>query len=566
MLNQQFKSMQINNRFLIVFLFVFAGSALMSQTLEQDLLNKYQDYRQRLEDEFIVISPDVELYGVNIPAIDRKTEEWGSRNLRWSDGNSNFNNYISMLVTEITLLKQFNRDYQSSLNTLVYTFLAIERLDLYSEYNLRKFWDKKILHDGDSINAYIKYPADINGFMLRDDVSLGFWMQYYPHFGIKFGKPNEALTKTNTYFSVFQQGIEPMQAMSQDNVIRMLEALALTHHLMGKESIQNIPLKFINPLIPLYLKEQGIMTSDSVDFQKWTEDLTTRLIKNMQQPENQSAMCFKPWYSIGRESKNQFLSILSTRWYMTNPIRERHVAEGSGNDMGIFINAYGLGEYGKRLTGKNNFHFERSENGLKKWLFNMAVFKEIPLPLGAAIPLPKNWDDVLPRTLAATANTNRTCKKVFSQLRDKRADHTFEHMIMTNYLMNKEALSGFYQPGTKMWIEDSTFIADILAAAPPNGPFSDTTKPNYSVHWCTSSRVIWPAHEPSKRATKDYEFAGIDYLMLHNLYRLVYGGENYYLNLNPVRKRDMNFKKYTPEGKQQNSQFFIHAPVIIREK
>jgi hypothetical protein len=558
--------MQIN-KWIVIFVFLaFGAESLMSQSLEKDLLEKYQDYRQRLENEFIVISPDVELYGVNIPAIDRKTDPYGNKNLRWSDGNSNFNNYISMLVTEIALLKQYNHDYQTSLNALVYTFLAIERLDLYSEYNLRKFWDKKILHDGDSINAYIKYPADINGFMLRDDVSLGFWMQYYPHFGMEFGKLDDDLTKTNKYFSVFQQGIEPMQAMSQDNVIRMLETLALTHHLMGKESIYNIPLNFINPLIPHYLTEQGIMTNDSVDFKRWTEDLTSRLIKNMQQPEDQVAMCFKPWYGIGRESKNQFLSILSTRWYMTNTIRERHVAEGSGNDMGIFINAYGLGEYGNRLTGKNDFHFEGSAYGLKKLLFNMAVFKEIPLPLGASIPLPKNYDDVLPRTLAASANISSNRNDIFLQLRDKRADHTFEHMIMTNYLMNKEDLAEFYHPGTKMWIEDSTFIADILAEAPPNGPFSDTSKANYSVHWSTSSRVIWPAHEPSKRATKDFEFAGIDYLMLHNLYRLVYGGENYYLNLKPVRKRDMNFKKYTPEGKQQNSQFFIHAPIIIREK
>lgn len=544
----------------------FGAEYLMAQTLEQNLLEKYLNYRQRLENEFVVISSDVELYGVNIPAIDRKTDTYGNQNLRWSDGNSNFNNYISMLVTEIVLLKKFGNDYQTSLNELIYTFLAIERLDLYSEYNLRKFWDNKILHEGDSINAYIKYPADINGFMLRDDVSLGFWMRYYPHFGMEFGKLDENLTKTNKYFSVFQQGIEPMQAMSQDNVIRMLEALALTHHLMEKEPIYNVPMNFINPLIPHYLITQDIMTEDSVDFKRWTEDIATRLIKNMQQPENQVKMCLKPWYKIGQESSNQFLSILSTRWYMTNPIRRKPVAEGSGNDFGIFINAYGLGEYGKRLTGKDEFHFQGSESGLSKWLFNMAVYKEIRLPIGASIPLPKNWDDVLPRTLAASANINSNRKKIFLQLRDKRADHTFEHMIMTNYLMNKAELADFYHPGTAMWIEDSIFIADILAEAPPNGPFSDTSMANYSVHWCTSSRVIWPAHEPSKRATKDFEFAGIDYLMLHNLYRLVYGGDNYYLNLNPVRKRDMNFNKYTKEGMQENSEFFIHAPVIVREK
>ncbi|MGC9330799.1 MAG: hypothetical protein ACP5DZ_02855, partial [Bacteroidales bacterium] len=176
-------------------------------------MKKYNHYRERLETEFVVVSPDVEYYGVNIPAVDRFCDKWGYNYLSWSDGNSNFNNYIMLLVTEIELLKRNGQDYNASLAALFYTFLALERLDLYSEYNLRLYHDKQILYDGNAINEYIYYPGDINGFMIRDDVSFGFWMSNHKHFGLDFGEPDEAMTKTNKYRSIFQKGTIPMQGM-----------------------------------------------------------------------------------------------------------------------------------------------------------------------------------------------------------------------------------------------------------------------------------------------------------------------------------------------------------------
>lgn len=551
---------------ILVFIFCFVGVQTYSQTVENELLNKYSYYKQRYQNEFIVISSDVEQYGVNIPAIDRKTDANGNVTLRWSDGNSNFNNYIISLVTEIELLKRNDRDYYPSLTELLYSMLAIERLDLYSEYNLRVFWDDKILYNGDSINAYIKYPADINGFMLRDDVSIGFWMAYHDHFGIEFGTPSEDVRKTNKYYSVFQQGIEPMQAMSQDNSIRMLEALNVCQHLMGKEYIGNISLEFVNRLIPHYLMDQGILQGDTIDFSLWAEDISSRLIKNMHQPNEQVAMMYKPWMSIGRTKENNFGAIFSTRWYMTNPVRKRRVAEGSGNDMGIYINAHGLGESGKVLTGRDEFHHENSDRGMLKWLFKTAVYKELRFPIGGAIQLPKHWDDVLPRTLAYIGNVDAWNRDIFYLLRDKRSDHTYEHMFMICYLLNKDELEKEYHPGTKMWKEDSSFVADILREAPENGPFSDSSRADYSLHWSTSSRVIWPADEPTHRSRKNFEFAGLDYLMLHNLYRLVYGGEDFYVNYRPVRKKKCYNNRYTGEGMQMNKQYFIHAPVIFETK
>jgi hypothetical protein len=98
--------------------------------------------------------------------------------------------------------------------------------------------------------------------------------------------------------------------------------------------------------------------------------------------------------------------------------------------------------------------------------------------------------------------------------------------------------------------------------APPEGPFSDTSRAGFSIHWSTSSRLIWPSDELTHRASKNYEFAGIDYMLLYNLYRLVYGGDEYYLNINPVRKKNKSVNMYTREGEISNKMYFQHAPVI----
>jgi hypothetical protein len=557
----------LNVKYLLPLFLIFLTVPNFAQNVENELMKKYSYLKQRYQNEYIVISSDVEHYGVNIPAIDKKIDPWGNETLRWSDGNSNFNNYIILLTTEIELLKRHGKDYYPSLTELLYAFIAIERLDLYSEYNLRVFWDDKILHEGDSTNSYIRYPADINGFMLRDDVSFGFWMTFHNHFGIEFGEPTEDFRKTNKYFSVFQKGIEPMQAMSQDNTIRMLEALAVCHTFMGKEYVGHIPVNYINRLIPDYLREKGIMSADSVDFALWAEDISARLIRNTQQPEEQAEMVFKPWKSLGHPEKNSLLSLISTRWYITNPIRKQPVAEGSGEDFGVYINAYGFGEAGKAITGRDEFHFENSDRGMLKWLFKVAVFKELRLPLGGAIQLPKNWDDVLPRTLASIADIDGWKEDVFFLLRDKRSKLTYEHMFMINYLMNMEELDEVYHSGCDIWQEDSAFMADLLLQAPLNGPFSDTSRAGYNVHWSTSSRVIWPTDIPNRRSGKNFEFAGLDYLVLHNLYRLVYGGEEYNLDYKPVRKRDVNGNnKYTREGMDGNKLYFKHAPVIMIKK
>lgn len=548
--------------FIIVIFVVFADFMSQAQDAHTAMLKKYQHYRERLENEFVVVSPDVEYYGVNHPAVDRFSDKWGYNHLSWSDGNSNFNNYIILLVTEIELLKRNNQPYEKSLAALLYAMLALERLDLYSEYNLRMHQGHKIWHNGDSVTGYIKYPADINGFMTRDDVSFGFWMSNHRHFGFDLGEPNENLSKTNKYRSAFQEGEISIQANSQDVVIHILEAMAVMEHFMDKEYIGDIPVNFINDMIPDYLKSKDIWCHDVIDFSAWAKDMSLRFLNNVQQDENQQATVFKPWYKVGRMSNNQFMSLFSTRWYILNPVTGDYVLEGSGNDFGIMVNAYGFVRTVENITDRRDLHLENSNKSFLRWLFRTVFYKEFKLPLGAAIALPRNWDDNKTRSLAAFGNVHGEYSPVFFALREIGLKHRYRYYILTNYLLNQDKLRNVYHPHTQMWEEDSTWFADVLQLAPPDGPFSDTTREHYSVYWSTSSRIVWPQDAPTWRGAKRFEYAGMDYMVLHNLYRLVYCDKPYYPDYEPVRI-NQNYAGWMSQlDNQINKKVFFHAPVI----
>ncbi|MDY0315748.1 MAG: hypothetical protein RBR32_11800, partial [Bacteroidales bacterium] len=202
----------------ILFLFTLSTSYIFANTT--DSLNaKYINYRNRLLNEWVIICSDVEQFGVNIPAVDRRVDKSGNVDwISWSDGNSNFNHWLGLLSTEYRLLKNNKQDYQETLSFLIYALFALERLDLYSEYTLRK------LHNTEADKTdfeLIKYPEDINGFLIRDDVSLGFWKQYYKHFNKEYGYYNKTKNGTNRYLSIFQKGVIPQQGMSQDNIVRL---------------------------------------------------------------------------------------------------------------------------------------------------------------------------------------------------------------------------------------------------------------------------------------------------------------------------------------------------------
>lgn len=542
---------------LLIFLLALANLMLAQETA--DIHSKYQLYRSRLLDDWIVTSENVEQFGVNIPAMDRRLDSNGKRIwISWSDGNANFNHWLGVLSTEYRLLKDNGRDYDETLKLLVYALLSIERLDLYSEYALRCHHGLVSLDTSD-VSDFVKYPEDINGFLIRDDVSLGFWIQYHDKFGIDCGAINQKKEGTSRYLSVFQNGVISKQGMSQDNISYMMQGLAVVKALVDDESLANVPIKFINPYIPDYLSGKGIFSNDSVHFGLWVDDIVDRLVGHVyhEYPERRLSMKINKTMKA-RPYENVMGSLMSTRWYVTNPVTNDMVAEGNGEDMGVWINSYGIAEAATKLTGKN-YHNDGSNYGLNKYVFVSALFKDARVLGLGGLPIPYTINDYMTRALATVGDINRGGRKstrLFYLLDDKREKWTYEQNPLILYLLYKEKYSKIYYRGVKLYDDDEVFYSRLLSQAPLGCPSTDSTREDWSPYWSTTSRMNWPKNTGRVDCNNVWEFSGMDFMYLYNLYRLVFCPDGYDLD----RIQEKNQRQYIVPEMQEADVMYFHLP------
>ncbi|MDD3741928.1 MAG: hypothetical protein PHH30_11895 [Bacteroidales bacterium] len=544
----------------IILLLSTCNSIIAQNTSE--LSDKYVNYRNRLLEEWIIVSPEVEQFGVNIPAVDRILDSLGNpRWVSWSDGNSNFNHWLGILSTEYRLLKNNGQDYQETLSMLVYTMLALERLDLYSEYTLRKH------HKTESFKTeyeLIKYPEDINGFLIRDDVSLGFWRQYFRHFKSEYGWHNKTGDGTNRYLSVFQKGVIAKEGMSQDNIIYLLQSLALVKTLVDDENISKIELNFINDYIPDYLKTKGILNGKTISFDRWVDDLTDRLVRRCFHEYPEQEVVLKITTGKAHPSKTKFGGIMSSYWYIANPVTNDLVAEGNGEDMGVWMNSYGIAEAGNFITGKQSYHSDGSEKGLNAYLFKALLFKNLKFLKHGGFPVPDNIDDYMFRALASISDINwdESSYDLLYLLGDKRLGWTYEHNPLILYLLHTEKYKKVYAPGIEFYENDKKYYQELLGFAPFNGPSTDYTRIDYHPFWSSSSRLNWPNNAGNRNAKDVRDYAGMDYMFLYNLYRLVFEPEAYIL---PIDRRNEIVTKSAitypvPELKGIDAEFYYLPP------
>ncbi len=527
------------------------------------LFEKYLTYRNRLLNEWIIISPNVEQFGVNIPAVDRKIDTTGKPTwVSWSDGNCNFNHWLSILATEYRLLKNNNQNYEQTLTMLIYSLLAIERLDLYSEYCLRKSHQltDSIVDD----YMYIHYPEDINGFLIRDDVSLGFWRQYHKHFKAEYGWHKKTNDGTNTYLSVFHKGVIKKEGMSQDNIIYMLQSLALIKNLVDNESISTIKINFINNYIPRYLHDKNIVYNDTVHFDIWIDDITDRIVKRMQHPYPEQEIVLKFNNNFRAQPRKLNIGgVINSRWYLMNPVTNDLVAEGNGEDMGVWMNSYGVAEAANFITGKN-YHFDKSEKGLNAYLFKALLLKNLKILKVAGFPVPDAIDDYMFRTLASIAdiNWNKDSYNLLFLLGDKRKVWTYEHNLLILLILHQNKYSEIFYPESEIFKTYKEYYSELLSYAPESGPSTDYRRKDYHPYWSSSSRLNWPDYQGRRNIKRVQEYAGLDYLFLYNLYRLVFYPNNYSLPLDSKNAiKDMDFEKYKkPNMKGIDAEFFYMPP------
>jgi hypothetical protein len=473
---------------------------------QNDNLTKYWKYRDRLRNRFMVVSGNVENPGVNIPAA---FINYTDNIADWGDANSNMSHYLSVLATELWLLKNNNQDYSTTLKELYYAMLAMERLDTYSEYQIR-------------ISKNLPNPAvdaanDINGFHLRDDITSGFWSNNSSHFGV------------SDYQSCFRQKTpqNDLYECSQDVIYHNMEGLALVAKLIGTESVSGIPVTFTNNYIPNRLTSVGIKSGNSINFSLWAQDFMKRYIRWVQD------WTIKIFWG------------LPSHWYVLNAVTGDLVRDGNGNDadMGGFYH-YGIIKAGEAITGQTDL---RVYGGILPAAVTEKVYTDLFRTHSVQVPPPPNpililvdvifggayqninFDDYKLRSLSATGNVLGA--ETFSILRTHRDNYNFRkpgyfpcyENIPLQYLVLHDPNYTVMTVAGNVYNSDKVLYENLLNSAPLCGPAS-----NCGVYdWTSRSRCVWPERLGEFPSSSNVAYSGLDYMMLHNLYYIAFRKEDF---------------------------------------
>jgi hypothetical protein len=532
---------KVHAKIVLALILLSSVLSLQAQSPNKINLEKYWRYRERLVKDFVVVTPSNGA-GTNIPAVGLFLDDNGNKQLlHWDDANSNISHYLSMLATEYKLLKEQGHNYQKTVNELYMALVAIDRLDRTSESYFRS--------DG-SVSE-----EDLNGWMIRDDVNQDFWNQYYERLG--FSDASDGY-----YHSVFKDGAGKgyqKQSLSQDNVYHLLEGLALVNALVESE----------------YIEEP---TPALIDFPQFAKTLTFRVIKMMQHTvpiyrintgDNFTCLLSKPskwdWvlspaWALMQQTNYEALCSIKSRWYIQNPVTGNLAEEGSGDEFDTWLYfCYGVEQAGNKILGagydvglapssgwlQREVFFSILDGSYKDDAGDVAVvFKALVgngildfIGSAAGIPpgvIPLAVNDDIVHSLIGRVEIDPYKVKTLAAIGNIGGEETFwklrgELTRYSHFMLMYIALHGAptnYAPGNTEYEADKQYFESLLSLAPCRGPRSYSINPHddYSFEWSAESRLVWPEYK-GRHSGLRVEINGLDYMMLYNLYSLVYGAD-----------------------------------------
>lgn len=223
----------------------------LGQTDQEDL-EKYWHYRSRFLGEdgyggFISVGP---ARGQSLPSSSRDItrdclRDWqliqtgverreGNGIYRWGDGTVHLGYYLAMLAMEYHNLEAANANTSATVRELYYALKAYERLDTLAEVNLG-------------------LPADLNGFFLRDDVPLDFYVDETQANGLRFQHLEKGGYEClGSDFSKPRNTVDNGTYVSQDQVTSLLFGFAFVKKFAGNVVYQKAPDEKFGDLAMLY--------------------------------------------------------------------------------------------------------------------------------------------------------------------------------------------------------------------------------------------------------------------------------------------------------------------------
>jgi hypothetical protein len=471
------------------------GVPAIGQT-PSDNLDKYWDYRTRFFDKFILdIDPNSLPTGAPPNGINLPSGLYTSSMVKWGDTGIKTGRYITAMATEYKLLQLESLDNSNPQEKIYRALNAINRLDSYAE----PFYGCGVSGDPPCYDY-----TNINGFFIRDDVDETFFDYWATH-----GK-SDWENRDSESDHEHEDGIL-MNEMSQDQVI---------HLMMGHSVVK----EFVDATITY-----EDFPCDYVFLTEMAKRQTYRSIKYMQTWNDDNNWTWKPYGNNNYPGK--WVPIFNPlfppipNWRIKNPCSGQNVSRG-----GTFFDLYPhkdlFEDAGDWITGE-------SPASLNYWSPN-PLLPPFELEINPDLPFGSFFNDAMKLTLATIADVeySSSLDELFWNIR-KCADHYNDNISGNPYdiqyfwlddlpmlsvlLHDKDPLS------SDLFLYYYSHIEQLLNEAPVDGPVCYVFPPTEYI-WTRASMFDSPMgvyiSNPDNQRLGEYN--GLDYMVLFNLYHLVY--------------------------------------------
>ncbi len=225
-------------------------------------LQKYWKFRNDFVQKYVKIGPQ---RGESLPVgvrqpLDCENNVVGAQEhkgmLSWGDGGVRQGHYLSLLATEYALRKKYNLDLEGIRSELYFALNAIERLDKFAESELDQLY---------GIDNF--YPTeDLNGFFLRDDVPENFHLNWQNDamdpkcVNASFYKNDNVAQLNDPVLGFVTENTTYQNTPSIDQIAYLLQGLTLVWKLVDHDTVT----------------PPGM--TQSKDLNQWAVDITQRIL------------------------------------------------------------------------------------------------------------------------------------------------------------------------------------------------------------------------------------------------------------------------------------------------
>jgi hypothetical protein len=501
---------------LTLFLFIILfDSALQSQ---DDYFNtqKYWKLRSRLHESFVSVGEGhgKSLVFQNVHTGNQCIHSPHHYSIAGGDILLHHGWYLSVLATELHLLKAHNLEVGKTIMELYYALKAVDRLDLYAEdlsnYFYEYTWDEvnqsynatpnpvfQSYHDDEDNDFSFPwennghYANNLNGFLIRDDIPPDF----HENFGEKFEKSNFSCATPHSTKSIDGQDriITNADEMSHDQLI---------HLLMG--------LKFVTQYVPGNIEINGY-----------------NLVENA---AKQAYRLFMQYFW----NNNDLAPLV---FDVKNPATQRRVLRGDPSIVYIYPIAHTV------------LNILSNVSGFPETLFNNfmgAYYLTVPQSVYWYAPYLSNFWAIQPPEdnkanfsinlhmtlcLAAISNTwfngipdlSRVNMYNYGKLNHQQKEIYY---LISRALYNLPVINNWFSSG------DIKNLMNEMCCEGPNRyhlELENASIDRCSYHWDRNNRWVEYSmiyHESGHESEFDGEFPGLDYMLLHNLFYIIHNDES----------------------------------------